>query len=136
MIRSVRTPTVLTAALAGLLLLSACATGKTKAREGNPFSQDLAERNEVQITVMNFNFSDATVWALVRDGRRTRLGYVTGKSDAVFTMPWTFSEPLRLEFDLLADVRCVTEQIMVDPGDILELQISVDPSSDPQCRRG
>ena len=134
MIRPAPHPTLFAATLAALLTLGGCATGKTKPVDGNPFSQELAERNEVQIQVRNFNFSDATVWAVVRDGRRTRLGYVTGKTDAVFTMPWTFSEPLRLEFDLVADVRCVTEQIMVDPGDILELQISVDPRSDPQCR--
>lgn len=122
------------AAVAGLLIMAGCATGKSKTTDTNPFSQELAERNEVQIQVKNHNFSDATVWALVRDGRRTRLGYVTGKTDAVFTMPWRFPEPLRLEFDLIADVRCVTEQIVVDPGDILELQISLDPRSDPQCR--
>lgn len=126
--------TLAAAVLASLLLLPGCATGRAKPANANPFSQEPAERNEVQIQVKNHNFSDATVWALVRDGRRTRLGYVTGKSDAVFTMPWTFSEPLRIEFDLIADVRCVTEQIVVDPGDIVELQISVDPRSDPQCR--
>lgn len=132
MIRSAPTRAFVTAALAGLLIIAGCAHGRTS--DGNLFSQDMAERNEVQIQVMNFNFSDATVWLLVRDARRMRLGYVTGKSDAVFTVPWTFSEPVRLEFDLVADVRCITEEIMVDPGDILELQISIDPSSDPQCR--
>jgi hypothetical protein len=132
MIRSATTPTVVTAALAGLLLIAGCATGKTA--DGNPFSQELAERNEVQVQVKNYHFSDATVWVLVRDARRMRLGYVTGKTDAVFTIPWTFPEPMRLEFDLLADVRCITEELMVDPGDILELQISLDPRSDPQCR--
>lgn len=122
--------------VAGLLLaLGACASSGGKERPTNPFAQDLAERNQVQIQVHNFNFADATVWVLVRDARRQRLGIVTGKSSAVFTIPWTFSEPLRLEFDLLADVRCVTEELSVDPGDILELQISVDPSSDPQCSR-
>lgn len=133
MIRKILTSAVITTALAGLLVAAGCATTRGP-EDGNPFSQDLAARNEVQIQVMNFNFADATVWALVRDGRRTRLGYVTGKTEAVFTLPWTMPEPLRLEFDLLADVRCITEQIMVDPGDILQLQISVDPSSDPQCR--
>ncbi|HSG07799.1 MAG TPA: hypothetical protein VLA36_05565 [Longimicrobiales bacterium] len=133
MIRRISTSAVITTALGGLLLAAGCATA-TAQKDSNPFSQDLADRNEVRIQVMNFNFSDATVWALVRDGRRTRLGYVTGKTEAVFTMPWTMPEPLRLEFDLLAGVRCITEQIVVDPGDILELQISVDPSSDPQCR--
>lgn len=121
---------------AGLLLaLGACASSGGKERPTNPFTQDLAERSQIRIRVENFNFNDATVWVLVRNERRQRLGTVTGKSSSVFTIPWTFSEPMRLEFDLLADVRCVTEEMSVDPGDILELQISVDPSSDPQCRR-
>jgi hypothetical protein len=131
--RGASIPTLVTAALTGLVLLNGCAT-TGKAKEGNPFSEDLAERHEVQIQVMNFNFADATIWVRVRDARLTRLGYVTGKSDAVFTLPWRFSEPMRLEFDLVADVRCITEELMVDPGDILELQISLDPRSDPQCR--
>jgi len=86
------------------------------------------------IHVRNFNFNDATVWTIVRDGPRHRLGTVTGKSDASFTLRWDFSVPLRLEFDLLASVKCVTEELAVDPGDTLELQISVDPSQDPWCR--
>ena len=132
MIRSASRWALMTAALASLVIIAGCASGSTS--QGNAFSRDMAERNEVEIQVMNFNFSDATIWLLVRDSRRMRLGYVTGKSDAVFTIPWTFSEPVRLEFDLVATVRCVTEEMMVDPGDILELQISVDPTSDPQCR--
>ena len=90
--------TVAAAALAALLAISGCATARTGAEEGDAFSDDLAERNEVEILVKNFNFADATVWVRVRDARVKRLGYVTGKTDAVFTMPWTFSAPLRLEF--------------------------------------
>lgn len=121
--------------LALSLLASACASSGATGTPRDPFSQALEDRGEVQIKVMNFNFSDATVWVLEREGKRLRLGIVTGKTDAVFTVPWSFSAPMRLEFDLLADVRCLTESLSVDPGDILELQISVDPSSDPQCRR-
>lgn len=121
-----------TAAVA--LVLGGCALSGTKPASGSPFGQGLPEQNQVQIHIRNFNFNDATVWVLVRDAQRTRLGIVTGKSDATFTLPWTFSEPVRLRFDLLADVHCVTEELSVDPGDILELQISVDPSQDPSCR--
>lgn len=128
------THALLPALSAGLLALAGCAGGQG-ARPADPFSQNLADRQEIQIQVRNFNFSDATVWALVRDGRRIRLGVVTGKSDEVFTLSWKFSEPMRMEFDLLADVRCVTEELVVDPGDILEMQISVDPASDSRCRR-
>lgn len=132
-----RTTGLATALAAALLLpLTGCASSGTGTAAVNPYSQDLEERREVRIDVRNFNFADATVWALARGGDRTRLGIVTGKSSASFTLPWTFSEPLRLEFDLLADVRCMTESLTVDPGDVLELQISVDPASDPQCRRG
>jgi hypothetical protein len=113
-------------ALAGALLATAgCASGGLQ-RSGSPFSNDPRERNEVRIHVLNHNFSDATVWTLVRDGRRTRLGMVTGKDEASFTVPWRFSEPLRLQFDLVAGPRCTTENIMVDPGDELEMQIAVD----------
>lgn len=122
--------------LSGLLLaLAACATGGQGEGGGNPFSSALSERQEIEIKVRNFHFSDATVWVLARQGKRTRLGIVTGKSDAVFTIPWRFPDPMRMEFDLLADVRCLTDEITVDPGDVLELQISVDPSSDPLCTR-
>ena len=106
------------------LLLAACAS--PSARRGNPYSSDLEERREVRVEVQNHNFSDATIWAVMREGHRKRLGIVTGKSDSVFTLPWTFSEPLRFEFDLLAGPRCTTEALAVDPGDTLELQISTD----------
>jgi hypothetical protein len=114
--------------LAGALLAAtACASGGPQSG-GSPFSEDLAERQEVRIAIQNNNFSDATLWTLVRDGRRQRLGIVTGKTESVFTVPWTFSEPLRIEFDLVAGPRCVTENIDVDPGDTLELQIATDLS--------
>jgi hypothetical protein len=115
-----------------LLAVTACAS-RGKPTSGSPFTQGQAERNEIQIHVVNLNFNDATVWALVRDVRRDRLGMVTGKSEATFTMPWTFSDEMRLEFDLIGGVRCFTEAISVDPGDVLEMQISVDPSQDPMC---
>ena len=117
-----------------LLGVSACASSRGRPGSGNPFAQELAERNEIQIRVVNLNFNDATVWALVRDVRHQRLGTVTGKSDATFTMSWTFTDALSLEFDLIGGVRCVTDALAVDPGDILEMQISLDPSQDPMCR--
>ena len=112
--------------------LTACASGSSGG--GNPFSQDLAERGEIDIKVLNLNFSDATVWALINEGRRQRLGIVTGKTEEIFTLPWTFSEPLRIEFDLVAGPRCYTESLVVNPGDLLELQIASNAAADPSCR--
>jgi len=117
-----------------LLAVTGCASGRGKTGPGNPFGQAQGETREIQILVRNFNFNDASVWTLVRDARRERLGTVTGKSQATFTVPWTFTDALRLEFDLIGGVRCTTEALSVDPGETLELQISVDPSQDPRCR--
>jgi len=124
---------VVIAGAALLVAVAACAS-RGKPTSGNPFAQGQAERNEIQIHVVNLNFNDATVWALVKDVRRDRLGTVTGKSDATFTMAWTFPDAMRLEFDLIGGVRCITDAISVDPGDVLEMQISVDPTQDPMCR--
>ena len=109
---------------------SAASLGGTR----NPFGNDEPGGAEVRIRVVNFNFSDATVWSVIRGGRRQRLGTVTGKGEATFTVPWTFSEPLQLQFRLLAGPDCLTEELAVDPGDILELQIPLDANNDPMCR--
>ncbi len=126
---------VRTLAAAGLMLaVAGCASAGGKPGSANPFGEAQGEANEVKIRVVNLNFNDASVWTVVRDARRERLGMVTGKSEATFTIPWTFTDAMRLEFDLIGGVRCVTEPLSVDPGEILEMQISVDPSQDPMCR--
>lgn len=126
-------PRLLTGAVV-LLGMAACASGRGRQGTGNPFAGSQGESREIQVHVMNFNYNDANVWTVVRDARRERLGTVTGKSDATFTVSWTFTDVLRLEFDLIGGVRCVTDPLSVDPGEIIELQISVDPSQDPSCR--
>ncbi len=124
------TARTVTMALAALWVagMGACAS----AAGGDPFSESAAEQ-QIQIKVINLNFQDATIWALIGGGRRQRLGMVSGKREAEFTIPWRFSEPLRLEFDLVAGPRCVTEDLTVDPGDLLELQIATDFYSTPGC---
>ncbi|HSW29705.1 MAG TPA: hypothetical protein VLH75_09525 [Longimicrobiales bacterium] len=126
---------VRTLAAAALLLgVAGCASAAGRSGSANPFGQTQGETREIRILVRNLNYNDATVWTVVRDARRERLGLVTGKSDTTFTVPWTFTDALRLEFDLIGGVRCMTEPLSVDPGEIIELQISVDPSQDPMCR--
>ena len=115
------------------LPLGACASSTPGPSSGDPFSESVAPQ-QIEIKIVNLNFQDATVWAIAAGGRRERLGRVIGKREAVFTLPWRFSEPLRLEFDLMAGPRCVTEDLMVDPGDLLELQIATDFYATPNCR--
>jgi hypothetical protein len=105
---------VTTAAALGLL---ACA-----ARNGtNPFGgspQDLS----VRIVAINHDFSDVTLTA-VGNGVRRRLGVLTGKGEATYTIPWSIPGPLQIEITVLAAGSCTTPELFVDPGELLELQI-------------
>lgn len=112
-----------TTVLMSTLILAACAGSGRPDQAGNPFSEAGGERQLIQIAVQNNNFSDATLWAVVQNARRIRLGSVTGKTDANFTVPWRFSEQLRIEIDMMAGPRCITRPIDVDPGDVLQLEI-------------
>lgn len=103
-----------------LLALTSCATsaGGRESREAASHGDD-----EIRIDILNHNFSDATIWAVIRESSRRRLGVVTGKTDETYVLEWDFTQPLRLEIDLLAGARCLTRPIDVDPGDILQLEI-------------
>lgn len=97
-----------------------------------PFSGNSGRATSVRLIVQNRNFSDARLYAL-RSGRRTALGVVGGLQDAEFTLDWVLPEPLRIEIDMLAGPRCSTEEMQVDPGDILELQIDAVFSRSSAC---
>lgn len=128
-------PLAAAALVLAALALPGCSAPQALRGTRNPFGNEDPGTAQVRIRVVNFNFSDATVWTVVRSGRRQRLGTVTGKADATFTVPWTFTEPLRLEFHLLAGPRCFTEELSVDPGDIVELQIPLDAAASMMCGR-
>lgn len=113
-----------------LFALSAC--GGMSAATEDPFQAD--GRNEIRIHVRNGNFYDARITALLGGESPRQLGSVGGKTEGVFTMPLTFSRDLRLEIDLLAGPTCVTEAIMVDPGDDLQLEILPEPIGASFCR--
>jgi hypothetical protein len=114
-------PTLLTTLL--LLLLAAGCASATGGR--NPFQAPGASR--IHIKVQNDNFYDATIWAVVNGARQQRLGTVTGKQNADFSMAWDTSRTLQLEIDLMTgNLSCRTNPLTVDPGDDLELQITAD----------
>ncbi len=101
-------------------LLSACASGGSEQGSASPFAQ--SRPTTVRLLVQNRNFSDARLYTY-RRGARQALGIVIGKQDREFTFEWSAPDPLRIEIDMLAGPRCTTEEMQVDPGDILELQI-------------
>lgn len=98
----------------------------------NPFD-NRAGMNQIEIQVQNLNWHDATLHAH-RGGQRQRLGIVTGKRDASFTMEWRQLLPLQIEIDLLASGSCITRPLQVAPGEIVVLQIEARLDMDPDCR--
>lgn len=116
-------------ALILLLLVGAC--GQNPPPAGTPFG-DAPEDRSIRIHVTNLNFMDATLWALNQGGRK-KLGVVTGKREAVYTLPWRGYADLRIEIDILAGPRCTTEAIPVDPGDDIELIIDLEMTRSPLC---
>ena len=118
--------------LAALVVIAACATpGRTVERE-QPFTREPVGEERIRINVQNDNFMDARLYA-VGLGKRYQLGVVTGKQQAVLSIPWDFSEPLRIEIDLLAGPKCTTRTIDADPGDTFELRIEAVLSRSSAC---
>jgi hypothetical protein len=91
-------------------------------------------RPAIRIDITNLNFQDATIHAL-RGGERHRLGTVTGKGSASYTLEWRIPTPLQIEIDLLAGGRCTTRAVTVDPGERIQLQIEVDIRRQIDCGR-
>lgn len=114
-----------------VLLLGAC--GGMGGTVDDPFS-DLGNRNLFRIYIQNDNFYDARVYAVAGGGARQSIGFVSGKTDRVFTVPWSFSNELRIEINMVAGPTCITEPLTVDPGDELRLQIMSGISSNDFCR--
>lgn len=111
-----------------LLLATGCASS------GSPFEDPNRPVDVVEIEVVNLNFNQATLWAIGPMGRR-RLGIVNGKDTATFTLEWTMSGLLQIEMQILSEARCLTEQLETDPGDLLYLEVPLEPRNDPTCRR-
>lgn len=118
--------------LLAVLLATLVGTGCLRGGASNPFVASEGGERSIRIEVRNFNFADATLWAL-RGGERIRMGVVTGKTDRSFDVRWTVTLPLQIEIDLLAGDRCVTRPMSVDPGEVIQLQIAVDLASSPDC---
>lgn len=111
--------------------LAACGGSRTAANS-DPFGSATDGPQVVNLHVTNLNFNEARLWAISMEGRQ-RIGVIGGKADAVYRLPWSFSQPLRIEIDLLAGSRCTTEPLNVDPGDELRLQIEMDLSRQSRC---
>ncbi len=110
--------------LAPVLLLVgvACAGNRGGIEVVHPESSMV--RDSVTISVFNDHWYDARVYAVYGDAMRYPLGVIGNKRDAgPFTIPWQV-QPLAMEIDFVIESgRYVSDEILVDPGDLVELRI-------------
>lgn len=118
--------------LPALLALGACA-GMGQASADDPFAS-AEDRNMFRIYVQNDNYYDARLYVIASGGVRQQLGFVGGKTDHVFTVPWRFSNEIRVEINMVAGPTCTTEPLTVDPGDEVRLQIMSAIGGNDFCR--
>lgn len=118
--------------IAALVVIAACATPGRVVERGQPFTRDAVAEGTIRLHVQNDNFMDARLYALGSSSRQP-LGIVVGKQQAVLEIPWDFSKQLRIEINLLAGPKCITDTIEADPGDILELRIESVLSRSAAC---
>ena len=116
-----------------LAVLLAVSAGCAGTAEGPQFGQDrLADR--ITIEVRNDSFADATLH-VHRAGQRTRLGTVTALAMERFQVPWPQPQDLQISIRLLAGRSCITRELPVDPGDIINLHIENDRLDNMDCIR-
>ncbi len=102
-----------------LLLLGLAACGS---KQSSPFDGPGPGEGIVTLAVENTDFSDATIYT-VAEGRRTRLGTVSGKGTAQFRIGWVTLRDLAVEINLFAGQSFTTPRVTVAPGDRLRLRI-------------
>ncbi len=109
----------------GVLLLSgalmACASSGSQEPVAG-FGQ--SGPSTVTVEVNNRNFDRATLhWST--PGTRVRLGVVEGVSVRTFTIErFTVSQPVQIEINQTGGARCITPELITDPGDHLYLEIA------------
>ncbi len=118
--------------LAALVVITACATPGRVVERQEPFTREPVGEESIRVHIQNNNFMDARLYA-VGLGSRHYLGVVGGKQQVALEVPWDFSQPLRIEIDMLAGPKCTTRTLEVDPGDILDLRIESVFSKSRDC---
>ena len=114
-------------------VLSACATAGAGVTD-DPYAFTSTNRPPlIRLVVRNMNFNDVRLFALTPSGR-TPIGQVGGKQDADFELDWPMSAHMSIEINMIAGPKCETQEMQVDPGDILELQIAVVFTQTAGCR--
>jgi hypothetical protein len=113
----------LLAALTVTLLAAGCGGGAGTSTPAPPFEGDPSQ--VLTVVVRNEQIDMARITLFINSLRR-RLGDVRGLGTQTFHVPMDVPASVRLEFDLTLGANCVTRDIVLGPGDVVQAVIPVD----------
>ncbi len=120
--------------LAVALLTVGCGGGGGTSAPPPNFSGDRSQALTITIRNEQLDVARVTLWI---NSVRQRLGEVRGNGTQTFTVPMQRSDPVRMQFDLTLGASCVTRDVVLGPGEVVEVRIPVNlRMMDAVCRGG
>ncbi len=108
--------------IAFALLAAGCGgSGGTRA-PAPAFDGDLSQVLTITIRNEQLDIARVTLWI---NGQRRRLGDVRGINSQTFHVPMSGRDPVRMSFDLTLGRSCVTRDVMLGPGESVEVRIPI-----------
>ncbi len=113
----------LLAPLAVVLLAAGCGGGGGTSTPAPAFDGDPSQVLTIVIRNEQIDRARITLWV---NSLRRRLGDVRGLATQTFRVPMDVPASVRMEFELTLGANCVTRDIVLGPGDVVEAVIPVD----------
>ncbi len=111
------------AALTVVLLAAGCGGGAGSSTPAPAFDGYPSQVLTVVIRNEQIDMARITLWL---NSLRRRLGAVRGLQTQTFQVPMDVPASVRMEFDLTLGANCVTRDIVLGPGDVVQAVIPVD----------
>ena len=116
------------------LFAAACGGGGGTSAPAPAFDGDSLQG--LTITIRNEQINTARISLWINSARR-RLGDVRGNATETFQVPMRTSASVRMSFDLTLGASCVTRDVVIGAGDVIEVTIPVNLSTmQAVCRGG
>ncbi len=109
--------------LAVTLLAAGCGGGGGTSAPPPAFDGDPSQVLTIRIRNDQMDMARVTLWI---ESTRRRLGDVRGLMSETFHVPLERPSLIRMEFDLTLGAECLTRDITLSPGEVIDVRIPVD----------
>ena len=105
------------------LVATGCGGGSGTPAPAPTFDGDPSQVLTITIRNEQIDVARVTLWM---NSVRRRIGDVRGNTTETFHVPMRGNASVRMEFDLTLGANCVTRDIFLGPGDVIETRIPSD----------